>query len=86
MKCVLCKHGETSPGVTTVTLERGQTTLVVHSVPAEVCEECGEQYVCEGIASKLLRSAEEAVRNGVRVEIREWSASPMLAPSIPEDA
>ena len=36
MKCVICKQGETLPGVTTVTLERNGLTLVVKSVPARV--------------------------------------------------
>lgn len=34
MKCVICKHGETQVGTTTVTLERGGLTLVVKAVPA----------------------------------------------------
>ena len=33
MQCIICKFGETSPGTTTVTLERGNTTLVIKSVP-----------------------------------------------------
>ncbi|MBV8362877.1 MAG: YgiT-type zinc finger protein, partial [Deltaproteobacteria bacterium] len=36
MKCVVCKHGDTRPGSTTVTLERGGGTLVVKSVPARI--------------------------------------------------
>ena len=43
MKCVICKNGEVTPGTTTVTLERGQTTLVVKGVPARVCMTCGEE-------------------------------------------
>ena len=42
MKCVVCKLGETRPGQTTVTLERQGAALVVRSVPAQVCENCGE--------------------------------------------
>lgn len=45
MKCVICKHGETRPGMTTVTLERGGATLVVKGVPARICGNCGEAYV-----------------------------------------
>ncbi len=29
MKCVICKHADTVPGTTTVTLERGEFTYVV---------------------------------------------------------
>ena len=45
MNCVICKHGETRPGKTTVTLERKATTVVIKNVPAQVCSNCGEEYV-----------------------------------------
>ena len=38
MKCVICKHGKTSNGFATVTLERDGLTLVVKKVPARVCQ------------------------------------------------
>ncbi|HEX4056443.1 MAG TPA: type II toxin-antitoxin system MqsA family antitoxin [Tepidisphaeraceae bacterium] len=70
MKCVICKHGKTVPARVSVTLERGASTLVFKSVPAEVCENCGEQYVSEETTRRLLREAERAVGAGVQVEIR----------------
>jgi hypothetical protein len=51
-------------------MERGATTLVFKSVPANVCDNCGEQYVSENTTRRLLREAEEAVGAGVQVEIR----------------
>ena len=60
MKCVICRQGETQPGVTTVTFERNGLTLVVKNVPAHVCVNCGEEYVDEQVASKLLETAENA--------------------------
>jgi len=75
MKCVVCKHGETKPGRVSVTLERGELTLVLKADPAEVCENCGEQYVDAATTDKLLREAEEAVRAGVRVEVRTFAAA-----------
>ena len=42
MKCVVCKSGETHEGTTTVTLERDGLTLVMKEVPAEICDNCGE--------------------------------------------
>ena len=76
MKCVICKVGETQPGKTTVTLERGSSTLVFKGVPAQVCPNCGEDYVNEEITKQLLRIAEEAARSGVQVDIREFVAAP----------
>ena len=73
MKCVICKQGNTRPGETTVTLERNGMTLVFKDVPAEVCPTCGEAYVDEKATEQLLKSAEEAARLGVQVDIREFS-------------
>jgi YgiT-type zinc finger domain-containing protein len=75
MKCVVCRHGETRPGKVSVTLERGELTLVLKSVPAEVCENCGEQYIDAGTTDRLLREAEEAARAGVRVEVRTYATA-----------
>ncbi len=75
MKCVICKHGETAPGTVTVTLERGETTLVIKGVPARVCENCGEAYLDEQTTASLLGQAEEAARNAVQVEVRYFIAA-----------
>jgi YgiT-type zinc finger domain-containing protein len=75
MNCVICKHGETRPGTTTVTLERGGATLAIKSVPARICDNCGEAYVDEGTTSQLLGIADEALRAGVQVDVREFAAT-----------
>ncbi len=75
MKCAVCKHGETRPGHVTVTLERESTTLVTKGVPAEVCGNCGEEYVSEETTSRLLKVAEEAARGGVQVDVRQYVAA-----------
>ncbi len=75
MKCVICKHGETQPARVTVTLERGRTAVVFRTVPAEVCENCGEQYVEDRTARALLEQAEAASAAGVEVEVRSFRAA-----------
>jgi len=75
MICVICKHGETRPGTATVTLERADTTLVIKGVPAQVCANCGEEYVEEGTTARLLGTAEEAARTGVQVDVRQYAAA-----------
>ena len=75
MKCVVCKKGETKPGTATVTLDKDGTTLVFKGVPARVCTNCGEEYVDGEITSSLLKSAAEAARSGIQVEIRQFSAA-----------
>ncbi len=75
MMCVICKNGETRPGTATVTLERDGATVVIKGVPARVCRNCGEEYVEEGITAHLLKTAEEAARSGVQVDVRTYAAA-----------
>ena len=75
MRCVICKQGQVRLGTATVMLERNGMTLVVKSVPARVCENCGEEYVDEDVTARLLREAEDAARSGVQVDIREYVAA-----------
>lgn len=75
MKCVVCKQADTRAGVTTVTLERGGATFVVREVPAQICPNCGEDYVDAKVAAELLRSAEEMSRAGTQVDVRRYAAA-----------
>ncbi len=75
MKCVICKNGETQKRTATVTLERGATTLVIKQVPADVCGNCGEEYVEDSVAKRLLKEAEGAVNAGVQVDVRTFGAA-----------
>lgn len=75
MKCVICKQAEPVAGTTTVTLERDGLTFVVKGVPALVCPNCGEDYVDEQVAAKLLHTAEEMARSGALVDVRQYVAA-----------
>ena len=75
MKCVICRCEEVEPGTVTVTLERSEATIVVRSVPARICLNCGEQYLDEETSSRLLAQAEKSLRSGVQVEIREYRSA-----------
>jgi YgiT-type zinc finger domain-containing protein len=75
MKCIICKQGETKLGKATVTLERDGMTLVIKGVPANICANCGEEYIDEKTTKELLKSAEEAIKAGVQVDIREYIAA-----------
>ena len=74
MKCVMCKYGETEPGKVTMTLQRGETVVVIKEVPAEVCRQCGEYYVDDAITARVLAMAEESVRHRAEVEILRYAA------------
>lgn len=45
-------------GLTSIHFERGEMRLVVKNVPARICPSCGEAYVEEDVAVRLLRNAE----------------------------
>lgn len=75
MRCVVCKQADTRPGVTTVTLQRGESTFVVRDVPAQICPNCGEDYVDAAVAGELLRSAEELSRAGSQLDVRRYAAA-----------
>ena len=75
MKCLICKHGDTYEGRTTVTLNRDSLTLVVNDVPALICDNCGEEYVEDHVAEQLLSTAEESLNAGVQVDIRRYVAA-----------
>lgn len=72
MRCAICGHGDTKPGTATLVLERDGLTMVLKGVPAEVCENCGEEYIDEPAAAAVLDKAEQAVREGVRVEVCDY--------------
>ena len=74
MSCTLCRHGETQSGFVTVTLQRGGTTIILKTVPAEVCDNCGEYYLASDVTARVMDRAEAAVKNGAEVEIVKFAA------------
>ena len=75
MKCPICKHGETINGTASMTLERGETTLIFKNVPAQICNNCGEEFFNENITASILDQAESAVNAGVEIDIRQYRAA-----------
>ena len=74
MKCAICRNGHTNEGHITVVLERDQSTLVFKNVPAEICENCGEEYLSADINRSLLQKAKEAADRGVDLELMRFAA------------
>jgi YgiT-type zinc finger domain-containing protein len=74
MNCVVCRNGDTRPGKVTITLQRGESTIILKNVPADVCENCGEYYLSEAIGEQVMARAEAAVQSGAEVEILRFAA------------
>lgn len=70
--CPLCHVGERSAGTTTITLTRGDATIVIRQVPAQVCTTCGEASLDSQTARELEQLAEHAIASGVRYELRDY--------------
>ena len=73
-ECSLCRHGKTQPGVANVTLQRGDATVVIKGVPADVCDNCGEYYLSADMSGRILVLAEQAVRRGAEVAVFRFAA------------
>ena len=52
----------------------GAMMLVVKGVPAQVCANCGEEYIDGDITAGLLQAAEGAAQAGVQVNVRQYIA------------
>lgn len=78
MKCLICKHGEVVDGAAVVTLNRDATILVVKDVPAQVCNNCGEEYVAEEVTARLLKKAAALARDGVEVAVCNYATAVAL--------
>ena len=74
MKCGICRTGDTRPGMATITLQRGEATVIIKGVPAEVCANCGEYYLSEPVAGEVLERADRAAERGTQVEILRYAA------------
>ena len=74
MNCGICRNGETQVGHVTVTLQRGETTVILKRVPADVCDNCAEYYLSSEVAAQVLERAEAAVKSGAEVEILRFAA------------
>lgn len=69
MKCVICKNGETEPGVTTSTLERDDMIVFIKDIPAKVCNNCGEAYMDSQTTARLLDMSPENSERDHDVEV-----------------
>ena len=74
MKCAICRKRRNVRGHITVLLERKETTLVFKNVPAQICENCGEEYLASDTNNDLLKKAKEAVARGVDFQMLRYAA------------
>ena len=74
MKCATCQNGSTAEGAATVVLERDQTIIVFKGVPAQICSNCGEEYVSSAVNQALLSRAQKEWEEGIILEVLNFAA------------
>lgn len=74
MKCAICRNGTTTDGYITTVLEREQTTVVFKKVPAQICNNCGEEYVSAEVNEALLSQANAEWERGITLEMLDFAA------------
>jgi YgiT-type zinc finger domain-containing protein len=72
-RCPLCK-GIMAAGVTDITLRRDRSVVVVQSVPALVCHDCGESSLEAEVAAAVHALAEKEIERGVALEFCTYAA------------
>lgn len=70
--CPLCR-GSVAQGFSTFTVDLGTGVVVVRDVPAQVCSQCGEEWLDDSTALKLENIVESARKKHVTVEVARWS-------------
>jgi len=78
-QCPMCPAGTLREGTTTLTMERGEATIVFKDVPADVCDICGEAFVGENVSEEVYEQAEEAIEAGVQFDVRRYDSRPKTA-------
>jgi YgiT-type zinc finger domain-containing protein len=63
--CLICRRGDLELGFTTISLEDKEIKLIIKGVPANICDTCGEAYLDESIASRVMQFARGNVVDGV---------------------
>ncbi len=73
IRCPLCK-GRMRLGRTDVTFRRGRSVVVVESIPALVCENCGEASIDAAASKTSYEIAEREIARGAALEFCTYAA------------
>jgi YgiT-type zinc finger domain-containing protein len=74
MKCAICRNGVTESGFISILLEKEQTTFVFKNVPAQICSNCGEEYVSSEVNRAILNRAVQEQGKGITLEMLRFAA------------
>lgn len=72
MTCPICGQGGLRPGTTTFAADADETVVVVRSVPADVCEVCGEAFISDAVAKELEDFVAASKATGTESVVRHY--------------
>ena len=75
MICLICRQTEIVDELTSVKFERNGMHSVIRNVPARVCLSCGEAYVTEEVAVRLLRVMKKLSEAGMLDAYYEYTTT-----------
>ena len=70
--CPLCHGGNKQSGTTTFTVDLGFGVVVIRKVPAQVCDQCGSDWIEDDTAEKLENIVNIARKKHPIVEVANW--------------
>jgi YgiT-type zinc finger domain-containing protein len=73
MICLICRQAQIEHSFTTVKLENAEINLTVRGVPASVCPNCGDAYLDESAATRLLQIVKRSIESGEPMEFLDYS-------------
>lgn len=75
MKCPYCTT-EMKKGTTVLTFQMSDREIVViHDVPALICEQCGEEYVESATAKKVEEKVQKALADGIKMGFIDFNTA-----------
>jgi YgiT-type zinc finger domain-containing protein len=71
-KCPLC-DGSFKKGMTTVTIDSGDSLVVLRNVPAMICSSCGEEYIEDNVMKAIEQKVSIQKEQKKEVEIYSYA-------------
>ena len=75
MRCIACKKGVTEPGTTTMSVDKGDTVVVIRDVPDEICSTCGEEYLDAKTIKEVEKLVASAQKAGLNIAVQNFKAA-----------
>ena len=74
MKCTICEQDSNQPNSVTVTVQRGDVTIIMKDVPRHMCDDGGEYLLNEDVWLRIMEYADRATTSGTEVVVMRFAA------------